>query len=177
MGKIGQWRGGGGVARGPSVPIGRSRPLSAIWRQAKIPVIARPRKEPPLFVRLPFAIDNRPWLHACGRLHPERVKNDTTGITHWEVPVAWFGLLIRRCIERYGRVYVIQPLDRNEICARSCWEAKRDLCECSCYGTNHGGGQPDGHWKEITEAFALQSSRGELACQLLSALPGRGSSP
>jgi hypothetical protein len=101
------------------------------------------------------------------------MKSPKTGRTHWEVPMAWFGPLIRRCIQKYGAVYVIQPLDRSEVCARSCWEAQRDICECSCMGTNHGGGEPTGSWKEISEAFAIQWSKGELACRLL-VRPGNG---
>lgn len=130
-------------------------------------MIARPNKSPPLFVRLPYAIENRAWLQACGRINPDRVVGQRTGRTHWEVPVAWFGQLIRQCLIKYGQVYVIQPLNRTEVCARSCWEAQRDICECACMGTNHGGGQPSGSWKEISEAFALRWNKGELACQLL----------
>lgn len=81
--------------------------------------------------------------------------------------MAWFGPLIRRCLQRYGRVYVIQPLNHSEVCASSCWDAKGDECQCSCYGTNHGGGRPAGAWKEISEAFAVQWSQRELACQLI----------
>lgn len=141
--------------------------MRAIWGQSAIPVLARPEKSPPLFVRLPYAIDNRPWLQACGRIRPVLVKSAKTGRVHWQVPMAWFGQLIDKCLRRYGQVYVIQPLDKTEVCARSCWEAKRELCECSCYGTNHGGGEPAGSWKEISEAFAIQWTRGELACRLL----------
>lgn len=155
------------MARAPSKPIGATRPIRAIWGQSTVPVLARPEDMPPLFVRLPFSADNRAWLQASGRINPVRRKSEKTGRTHWEVPMAWFGSLIRRCLHRYGRVYVIQPLNQSEVCARSCWEAKRDECQCSCYGTNHGGGQPLGHWKEISEAFAVQWSGRELACQLI----------
>ena len=141
--------------------------MNAIWGQSQIPVLARPIKEPPLFVRLPFSPDNRAWLQACGRNRPVLIRSERTGKTHWEVPAAWFESLIRRSLARYGSVYVIQPLDRTEVCASSCWNAERDLCECSCMGTNHGGGKPDGHWNEISEAFAVRSAKGDLACRLL----------
>lgn len=155
------------MARTPRVPEGASRPLRAVWRQCSIPVLVRPQSHPPLFVRLPYSATNRSWLQACGRINPKLVQNAKSGRSHWEVPMAWFSPLIRRCIEKYGRVYVIQPVDRSEVCASSCWNAKREICECSCLGTNHGGGRPAGSWKEISEAFAVQWSRGELACQLL----------
>ena len=155
------------MARAPSVPIGKTRPMSAIWGQSTVPVLARPETTPPLFVRLPFASDNRAWLQECGRKNPVLVRGPKTGRIHWEIPMAWFSPLIRRCLERYGRVYVIQPLDRSEVCARSCWEARGDICECSCIGTNHGGGEPDGAWKEVSEAFAVRREKGELSCRML----------
>ena len=141
--------------------------MDAIWSQSTRPVVARPDTSPPLFVRLPFAADNRVWLQSFGRIHPVRVQSPRSGRTHWQVPVAWFAPLIRACLRRYGSVYVVQPLDKTEVCASSCWNAERDLCECSCMGTNHGGGKPDGHWMEISEAFAVRSAKGELACRLL----------
>jgi hypothetical protein len=81
--------------------------------------------------------------------------------------MAWFGQLIRRSVETYGRAYVIQPLNRSEICAESCWNAQREICECSCLGTNHGAGKPAGSWKEISEAFAINWTGGELAGRLV----------
>jgi hypothetical protein len=155
------------MARAPRIAEGATRRIGEIWGQQSIPVLLRPQKEPPLFVRLPYAVDNRAWLQACGRINPKSARSPKTGKTHWEVPMAWFGPLIRRCVTKYGQVYVIQPLNRAEVCAGSCWNAKRDLCECSCLGTNHGGGKPAGNWKEISEAFAIQWSGGELACRLI----------
>jgi len=155
------------MARAPNVTEGVSRRIGVIWGQERVPVILRPRQEPPLFVRLPFATNNRAWLQACGQRNPKRVQSPKSGKTHWEVPVAWFTPLIRRCVERYGSVYVIQPLNRAEVCASSCWNAQRELCECSCFGTNHGGGKPAGAWKEVSEAFAVQWTGGELACRLI----------
>jgi len=155
------------MKRPPRIPEGPPQRFNTIWLQEKIPVLLRPREEPPLYVSLPYGGDNRSFLQECGRIHPQSKRSDKTGKWHWEVPMAWFPKLIRRCLNRYGRVYVIQPLNRTEVCARSCWEAKRDTCECSCFGTNHGGGQPPGDWKEISEIFAISHQGGELACQLL----------
>lgn len=155
------------MARAPRIPEGPPRRFGAVWRQERIPVLPRPHPEPPLYVSLPYALNNRAWLHACGRINPKKEMSKKTGKTHWEVPSAWFGKLLRRCVERYSQVYVIQPLNRAEICANSCWTAKHDICECSCFGTNHGGGKPSGAWKEISETFAVQWSGGELACRLI----------
>lgn len=87
--------------------------------------------------------------------------------------MAWFNPLIEKCAKKYGRVYVVQPLNRTEICAESCWNAKYETCQCSCFGTNHGGGRPAGAWKEISEAFAIRWSGGELACRLIVDAGGR----
>src|SRR5437868_11539758 len=144
------------MARPPRIPEGASRSLGEIWIHSSIPVLARPQSTPPLYVRLPFSPANRAWLQACGRINPRRVQSAKTGRTHWEVPMAWFGKLVRRCVETYGSVYVIQPLNRAEVCAGSCWNAVREICECSCLGTNHGGGRPAGSWREVSEAFAVR---------------------
>lgn len=61
--------------------------------------------------------------------------------------MVWYGSLLRRRVERCGQVSVIQPLNRAEVCAGSCSNAKRELCECSCLGTYHGGGRPGRTWK------------------------------
>ena len=155
------------MARPPSITEGVTRRIGEIWGQERVPVILRPVEHPPLYVRLPYAVGNRAWLQASGRIHPRNVTSRKTGRLHWEVPMAWFGSLIRRCVERYRGVYVIQPLNRAEVCAGSCWNAKHELCECSCLGTNHGGGRPSGSWKEICEAFAISWTGGELACRLV----------
>ena len=76
------------MARPPQVAEGPARQISAVWGQERIPVLLRPYKEPPLFVRLPYAIDNRAWLQACGRINPKAVRRPKTGKTHWEVPIA-----------------------------------------------------------------------------------------
>lgn len=153
--------------RPPRVAEGLPRPIGVVWRQGSIPVLARPLKKSPLFVRLPYAPDNRAWLQQSGRIHPKKARSEKTGAVHWEVPIAWFAQLIRRCVDRYGRVYVIQPINRAEKCAGSCWNALWEICECSCLGTNHGGGRPAGAWKEISEAFAVLWSGAELACRLI----------
>lgn len=155
------------TSRAPRVAEGPPRRFNVVWHQEEVPVILRRSKEPPLYVRLPYSPLNRGFLEAGGGRKALSKHSERTGKQHWEVPMAWFSRLIRRCLDRYGQVYVIQPLFRTEVCAGSCWKAKGDLCECQCLGTNHGGGRPGGQWKEISEAFALGFSGGELACQLL----------
>jgi hypothetical protein len=147
----------------PIVVEGPPRPLGAIWGNERVPVLLRPKKQPPLYIRLPFDPGNRAWLQESGSHHPKWVSRKR----HWTVPMAWFNPLIKRCINRYRAVYVIQPLNRTEVCAPACWNAEKDLCECSCMGANHGSGHPGGNWKEVSEAFAVRWEGGELACRLL----------
>lgn len=155
------------TARPPRVPEGPSRHIRKVWAQDEIPVLVRPQKEPPLYVRLPGAITNRSWLSSFGRIHPVSVTSQKSGLVHWEVPAAWFTPLVKNCIAKYGKVYVIQSLNRADVCASACWNAQGETCECSCLGTNHGGGRPEGNWKEISEAFAVHWTGRELACRLL----------
>ena len=73
-----------------------------------------------------------------------------------------------RALQRYGKVYIIQPYREQEICARACQEALGHECQCSCMGANHGIGN-DGSWFEVSDTFSTRWGNRELACRLLTA--------
>jgi hypothetical protein len=139
--------------------------LGQIWRQARIPVVFRQAAGRPTLVRLPYSEDNRVWVKGQKRHRPRW----NTEYKCWETPAAWFDELIRRAIERYGRVYVIQLYREQQKCAPACWNAEGYHCECSCMGANHGTGHPGGHWHEVSETFAFQWGTKKYACRLIAA--------
>lgn len=137
--------------------------LSQIWRQDEIPVVVRSNeKSRKLRVRLPYAQDNRRWLNTVG-------KSSVTWIAsggYWELPKSWFNDFVNRALERYEKLYVVQPYREQEKCARSCMEATGHECNCSCMGRNHGAGI-DGSWFEVSETFATRWKGKEIACRLM----------
>lgn len=137
--------------------------IRAVWSQTKIPVLYRRGKGSALLSRLPYDPSNRSWLQASGRRHPVWLAERKC----WELPNAWFNGLVRRCLLRYGRVYIIQPFHSQEKCAPACWNAEGEECQCSCMGANHGSGHPEGRWKVVSETFATRWGDRELACRLL----------
>lgn len=137
--------------------------LRAVWNQGRIPVLLRGGKGHPLKARLPFAVDNRPWLASCGRRNPiwHKIKK------YWELPASWFNELVERALKRFGKVYIIQPYRIQEKCAPACWNATGHECECSCMGQNHGAGTSGNRWFVVSETFATRWGDQELACRLL----------
>jgi hypothetical protein len=90
--------------------------LSYVWKQRQIPVILRRTgRGEQLRVRLPFADDNRQWLHNGRRTAPEWIGGTNA---YWELPKSWFNDFVDRALLRYGKVYIIQPYREQEICAR-----------------------------------------------------------
>lgn len=149
-----------------------SRDLVEAWQQDEVPVVCRLGKGCPVYVKLKdhdAAYDNLKsvywymtnWLRA-GNKHPVWLQE----FACWSVPAAWFSKIIRRCLARYGSVYVLQPYREQEKCAPACWDAQGDICECSCLGENHGSGQPDGYYV-VSETFAVRWSGPALGCKLL----------
>ena len=142
---------------------GTSEQLRRVWKQATVPVIYRPEPGEPLRVKLPYGTANRAWLQASGRIHPVWIAKGT----YWEVPQAWFNDLVNRSLDKFGRVYIIQPFREQEKCAPACWAATGEICQCSCMGANHGMNSPGGRWKIISEAFATRWGERQLACRLI----------
>ena len=112
--------------------------LSYVWNQKQIPVVLRRTgRGERLRVRLPFAENNRQWLQNGRRTQPEWIGGKEA---YWDLPKAWFNDFVDRALERFGKVYIIQPYREKEICARACQEASGHECQCSCMGANHGTG-------------------------------------
>ena len=94
-----------------------------------------------MMIRLPYASDNGVWL--------KRVRQPphwSQPFQCWLAPKAWFDDVISRALQRFGRVYVIEPFREREKCASLCWNARGFDCECSCMGKNHGVNAPSGGW-------------------------------
>jgi hypothetical protein len=144
------------------------RDAAAIWNQQQIPVVVRQSKGS-LLVRLPYAQGNKEWLRDERRGRP---KWDASA-KRWTLARAWFDDFVRRAVDRFGRVYVIQPYREMEKCARPCWEAHGFTCECSCMGANHGSQDPSG-WREITETFAVRWGERQFGCRLITARSKHG---
>ena len=128
-----------------------------------MPVVYRQGGSEPLLVRLPYASGNGGWLRSDHRRKPEWVKQYKC----WGTPKAWFEDVVRRLLQRFGRVYVIQPYRTQEKCAPACWNATGVECECSCMGANHGSGNASGRWHVVSDTFAVQWRNRQLACRLI----------
>jgi hypothetical protein len=137
--------------------------LKEIWHQTSIPVVVRKTKGNPLLIRLAFAPDNREWLKSDHRINP--IWN--TQYKHWETPRSWFEPVVQAILERFGAIYVIQPLQPLQVCARACWDAAGLECECSCMGAHHGSGHPQGRWYEVSETCALTWGERKYSYRLL----------
>lgn len=139
--------------------------LLEIWLQNRVPVVFRRSRPSPVLVRLPFNRNNQDWLRDVRH----RIPNWNPTYKCWETPVSWFDSVIEQALRKHKRVYVIQLHKELQKCAPACWSAKGFHCECSCMGQNHGSGNPDGTWHEISEAFAFQWGAKRYACRLIEA--------
>jgi len=137
--------------------------LKEVWRQEKIPVVFRKGKGTPLLVKLPASPNNQYWLKDSRRNLPEWSKQYHC----WSAPKAWFEDTVKRTLDRWGKVYVIQPYRTQQKCAPACWNALGVICECSCMGENHGSGDPSGKWHIVSDAFAVQWGEMSYACRLI----------
>jgi len=137
--------------------------LGPIWGQDEVPVILRRGKNGQgLRVRIPFSSDNRVWLQNGARISPQWNIQEKC----WELPKAWFNALVDRCLEKFGKVYVIQPYREQEKCSPACQNASKHECQCSCMGRYHGAGN-DGSWFEVSDTFATRWRDQMLACRLM----------
>ncbi len=142
-----------------------------VWDQKSIPVLFRRERGNPLLVRLPRL--DRDWLRDGKR----RIPHWNAELGYWEVPVAWFDALIRRLIEEFGEVYVVQVYREYQKCVPACWNAQGLICECSCGGVNHGTGHPGGRWYAISESLAVYWSGRQYACRLITKRPEKKAAP
>lgn len=136
--------------------------LHRVLTQSRIPVLIR-RDKQPLRAQLPYSLQNRSWLQQFGKRNPIWRSTDK----QWELPAAWFARLLELAVAKFGRAYVIQPYNEQEVSAPACWNARGDICECSCMGVNHGSEHPGGRWKVFDEAFATRWKGSQLACRLI----------
>lgn len=114
-------------------------------------------------MRLPYSDTNRAWLHAGHRNKPSWNSERRC----WELPKAWFESIVKRALDKYAQIYVIQPFNAQEKCAPACWNALGVECECSCMGQNHGAGHPEGKWHVVSETFAVRWDDKQYSCRLL----------
>jgi len=137
--------------------------IARVWRQKRIPVVYRASGSGPLLLRLPYAKDNYAWLRGYNQRKPKWDPQYKC----WHTPRSWFNRLVDRCLNRFGKIYVIQPYREQEKCAPACWNAKGHECQCSCMGANHGSRSPEGRWFIVSNVFATRWRDQELACRLL----------
>ena len=141
----------------------RDKKLRKVWNQKEIPVILRRGgKGQRLRAKIPYAADNKKWLQNARRLSPEWVER----LQCWELPKAWFNDFVVWALERYRKLYILQPYREQEKCSPSCLNALGHECQCSCMGANHGAGN-DGSWFEVSDAFAVRWGDQYLACRLM----------
>lgn len=139
------------------------REAREVWNNGKIPVILRRGGSKPVRLRLPFSRTNRTWLKGGER---KREPKWVLPEKFWELPASRFNELVRMILDRYGKVFIIQPYREKEICSPSCMNAVGFECECSCMGANHGMGN-NGRWFEVSDAYAVRYGAQRLACRLL----------
>ena len=144
--------------------------LAHIWNHCPPVVMRRARKGHRLRVRLPYAADNRHWLNGGRRRSAAKWLAEEQC---WRIPASWFNDLVERALDRFGRLYVIQPYREQEKCAPACLNAVGHECQCSCMGANHGAGN-DGSWFEVSETFAARWGDEHLACRLMTRNRSRG---
>ncbi|WP_294292095.1 hypothetical protein [uncultured Sphingomonas sp.] len=137
--------------------------LGSVLAQKRVPVLIRRGEGDRPRLQLPFAEGNRGWLRATGMTNPKWIAADK----QWEVPQARFTELVNRCLERFGKVWVVQPHNEQEKCAPACWDAEREECQCSCMGVNHGSRGPAGRWKIISDSFATRWLGAHMAARLI----------
>lgn len=138
--------------------------FASIWNQKAIPVALRDGPGGrPLLVRLPYAPSNGEWLRDDRRAKPKWFRADTA----WSIPKAWFDDTVRRCLEKYRAVYVIQPYREMENCAPACVNAVGVECTCSCRGENHGSGDSLDKWYIVSETCAVRYGPKQYGARLL----------
>lgn len=135
--------------------------------QAQAPIVVRSgQKGDKLTARLPYHADNKRWLlaMATGTRRPEVSWAKQEGA--WKLPVVWLNRFVERALERYGRLYVVQPFREMEKCAPACRNATDHDCQCSCMGANHGVGDGGG-WFDVSETFSFRWGLQEAAIRLM----------
>jgi len=136
--------------------------LKWVLDQKAVPVAWRLGKGHKLKIKVPYSPDNRVWLQDGKRTSPLWLSVQK----QWELPNAWFNDFVNRALERYRKVYVVQPYREQEICAPACWNAQGHECQCACMGARHGSGG-SGDWFVTSDTFATRWGDRHLACRLI----------
>ena len=143
-----------------------------VWNQGKLPVIYVPYSGP-LMIRLPKGVftstQEGEWLRLVERHRRKPQRNERFNC--WDVPRAWYRDLSRQIVERFDKTYLIKPYRESQKCAPACWDAKGDLCVCSCMGKNHGLGQPGGQWFIVSDTCAVKWGEKDYSLSVLSRKP------
>lgn len=84
----------------------------------------------------------------------------------WKLPLSWLNRFVDGTLDRYGRVYVVQPFREMEKCAPACRNAVGHDCQCSCMGANHGAGDGNG-WFDVSDTFSFRWGPQEAAIRLM----------
>lgn len=134
-----------------------------VWNQKSIPVIYRQGGGQPVLVWLPPVPADCAWLRGDHRREPEWGAQ----FGCWEIPQSWLDDVVTRSLQRFGRIYLVQPYRVEARCVPACWNAKGDVCECSCMGANHGTQHPLRKQRVILGTFAVQWHERRLACRLM----------
>ncbi len=138
--------------------------LSQIWKQTAVPVILRRDGfHEKLRVRVPEGATSSRWMNALGKSHANWMVAEGG---YWELPKGWFNSFVNAALDRYGKLYVIQPYREQEKCARRCMDASGHECSCSCMGRNHGAGM-NASWFEVSDTFATRWHDRAIACRLM----------
>ena len=138
------------------------------WEAAQIAIVVRAGlMGKKLIVRLPFRDDNAQWIRslATGTRRPEVSWDSTYGA--WKLPASWLNRFVEGALNRYGRLYVVQPFREMEKCAPACRDANGHECQCSCMGANHGNKDGLG-WFDISETFSFRWGLEQAAIRLMS---------
>lgn len=136
---------------------------TSIWNNGRISVVLRRGGSKSTRIRVPFSKNNREWLKNGPRKR-EPIWNKEK--KYWELPASRFNEVVKMILNKYGKVYILQPYREKEVCSPSCINAEGFECQCSCLGANHGSGNHQG-WYEVTEALAVKYGKTKLGCRLL----------
>lgn len=137
------------------------------WSNAHIPIVVRsgiPGDK--LTARLPYRLDNKLWLTSLATGHRKPDVKWAPLPQAWKLPVTWLNRFVDQGLERYGRLYVVQPYREMEKCAPACRNAIGHDCQCSCMGANHGA-QDGGGWFDVSETFAFRWGPRSAAIRLM----------
>lgn len=140
------------------------------WNQKKIPVILRRRKQdgknPKLRVRMPLGGEHIQILKGRSKHNHNPVHFDKEDF--WELPYSRLDNLVKILATTYGKVILMQPIRKSQVCARACMTAHGFECECSCLGANHGSHNMDSSWYEVNDTYAISYGAEKVSLKIIS---------